>query len=174
MNGSKSSAARALAAVLVLAACTAEGSKPVATAPPPEPVQEAAVAAPEPVIPEAEVAPEVEFAPLQDAATETAVAALEMPEPEPDIDDDPGQVMDLEDAALEALLGEPGFRRAELNAQVWQYLGESCVLDVYLYSDGAAAPYRVTYFEVRADGAGAGDDQGRRCFRGLLLARADG
>ncbi len=80
--------------------------------------------------------------------------------------------MDLEGAALEALLGEPGFRREEINAQVWQYLGESCVLDVYLYSEGASAPYRVAYYEVRAEARDGGAE--RRCFRGLLLSRAAG
>ena len=80
--------------------------------------------------------------------------------------------MDLEGAALEALLGEPGFRREELNAQVWQYLGEGCVLDVYLYADDATAPYRVAHYEVRAEAVDGGAE--RRCFRGLLLSRAAG
>lgn len=184
MSCLKSSVPLALAAALALAACAAEGGKPVATAAQPEPAQEVAAAAPEPAVaetaPEAEPAPEPELMPLAEETIEAAIAALTTPEPDieddidDDIDDDPGQVIDLEGAALEALLGAPGFRREELNAQVWQYLGEGCVLDVYLYSDGLAAPYRVAHYEVRAGDGGADDARGRRCFRGLLLSRAAG
>lgn len=163
-----------LALALVLAACAADGSKPVATAPPPEP--EPVVA---PVI--AEIAPEPapepvpELEPVSEAVIEAAIAAMTPVEPttpaepvapaEPDIDDDPALLMDLDGAALEALLGAPSFSRRETGVEVWQYAGEACVLDVYLYDDGPDTPYRVTYYEVR------GDSGERQCFRDLLLAR---
>ena len=37
---------------------------------------------------------------------------------------------------VEALLGAPDFRRAEPPAELWQYRGVDCVLDIFLY-DGA-------------------------------------
>ena len=92
--------------------------------------------------------------------------------PAPPLNDDPDQVMGLDDEALEALIGPPGLRRDEHPAQVWQYRGESCVLDLFLYPDDEAEPHRVVYYEIR------GDDDGalarRRCFRALLRARAAG
>jgi hypothetical protein len=50
-------------------------------------------------------------------------------------------------ADLERQLGEPDFRRSEPPAEVWQYRGESCVLDLFLYRDGTQ--YRVVYAETR-------------------------
>ncbi|MFQ5958078.1 MAG: hypothetical protein ACE5LF_01790 [Alphaproteobacteria bacterium] len=86
--------------------------------------------------------------------------------PTPPLNDDPKQVMGLDDTALEALIGPPGLRRDEPPAQVWQYRGESCVLDVFLYPDDEAEPHRVVYYEIRGDGDGA--LARRRCFRALL------
>ncbi len=86
--------------------------------------------------------------------------------PTPPLNDDPEQVMGLDDAALEALIGPPGLRRDEPPAQVWQYRGETCVLDVFLYLDDEAQPHRVVYYEIRGDGDGA--LARRRCFRALL------
>ena len=97
----------------------------------------------------------------------TAKAPVTEPAPEPVIDDDPEQLMGLAGRALTELLGDPGFRREDADAQVWQYRGRDCVLDVYLYRDGEATPHRVTYYEFRGDGGG------RPCLRDLLLAQTD-
>ena len=48
---------------------------------------------------------------------------------------------------LSALIGAPRWSRRESPAQVWQYQGASCVLDVYLYEE-AGGP-RVFYAEAR-------------------------
>jgi hypothetical protein len=48
---------------------------------------------------------------------------------------------------LSALIGAPRWSRRESPAQVWQYQGASCVLDVYLYEE-AGGP-RVVYAEAR-------------------------
>ncbi len=92
--------------------------------------------------------------------------------PAPPLNDDPEQVMGLDDEALEALIGPPGLRRDEHPAQVWQYRGESCVLDLFLYPDDEAEPHRVVYYEIRGDGDGA--LARRRCFRALLQGRGAG
>ena len=181
---------RAAALALALAACAADGGRPAATAPATAEPAAAQPAALEPAIakpaePEAPLAPEtaavieMSIAVLTAAAPSEAAAEPAVPEPAPapPIDDDPARVMNLADAALEALLGMPGFTRAEADAQVWQYRGRDCVLDVYLYSDGLAGPYRVAYFEIRDGASGetaTGDDARRRCFGVLLRARAAG
>lgn len=108
----------------------------------------------------ASVAPAAETQPQPEA-----VARL--PEAEP-IDDDPAQLMALDRAALEALLGPPGLLREEPPAEVWLYQGTGCALHVFLYSERAGAPHRVTYYEVRGGGGGAAE---RRCLRGLLIAK---
>lgn len=62
----------------------------------------------------------------------------------------------LSAAELTHLLGVPRWTRRESPAQVWQYRGERCVLDVYLYEDGlqgdGAGP-RVVYAEAREESA---------------------
>jgi hypothetical protein len=153
----------AVVLALALTACAADTARPVASAPPPEPEPEVVIA---------EAAPEPVPEPVSEAVIEAAIAAVIPDEPpapaappEPTIDDDPAQVIDLNGAALEALLGVPSFSRRETGAQVWQYAGTACILDVYLYDDGPDTPYRVTYFEIR------GDSAERLCLRNLLLAR---
>lgn len=38
-----------------------------------------------------------------------------------------------------AALGDPNFRRRESPAEVWQYYGPGCILDLFLYDDAPAA-----------------------------------
>jgi len=45
----------------------------------------------------------------------------------------PGELRGLSDSAVVALLGEPDFRRNEVQAELWQYRAEDCVLDLFLY-----------------------------------------
>jgi len=166
-------------------------SEPVETPAAPQPIEvqpaaPAAIEAPaafEPPTPEAPLDPETlaiienaiaALSPPEATEPETAVpvaptakAPVTEPAPEPVIDDDPEQLMGLAAGALTELLGDPGFRREDADAQVWQYRGVDCVLDVYLYRDGEATPHRVTYYEFRGDGGG------RPCLRDLLLAQAD-
>ena len=146
-------------------------------------VQPAAPEAVEPPTPEAPLEPETPaiienaiaaLSPPEAAEPETAApvaptpkAPVTEPAPEPEIDDDPEQLMGLAGGALTELLGDPGLRREDADAQVWQYRGVDCVLDVYLYRDGEATPHRVTYYEFRGDGGG------RPCLRDLLLAQAE-
>lgn len=175
--------------LLALPACvTPFANKPAAPAP------VVAMAAPEaPAIAQPEAPRPAPPEPALDAETraiiETAIAALApaeqaMPEPpvieppvietmvievapEPDIDDDPGQLIGLAGPDLTELLGEPGFRREDADAQIWQYGGGDCALDIYLYRGGEAMPHRVTYYEFRGGGGG------RPCLRALLLAEAN-
>ena len=142
---------------------------PPATAPKPPPVKAARLEAPEtpreaPETPrEAPETPPIEATRLEAPETPPEAPAT------PPVNDDPSQVMGLDGPALEALLGRPGFVRAEPPAQVWQYRGKDCVLDVFLYTGAGGPSHRVTYYEVRG---GTGDPAARRrCFRALLEAR---
>lgn len=181
----------AVAAALLVAGCHATAGAPrIAAAPPavrPAPITPAAPAAP--AVPAAPAAPapdpaaasvqaEIEagppiIAPPPSESATIEVARLPAPAPPPPpstLNDDPARLMGLDAAALGALLGRPALRRVEPPAEVWQYRGERCVLDVFLYAPGAGEPHVVTYYEIRG-----GDAPGRRrCLRGLLLASGEG
>ena len=87
--------------------------------------------------------------------------------PETEIDDDPRQLIGLVPAELRDLLGEPDLVRRETPAQVWQYRGGVCVLDMVLYPE--AEGDRVTYVEAR-NLAGA-ETETRPCLHSLLRDR---
>lgn len=136
------STALIIAASLLLAACgNASNSKPAPQTelPPLEatPAPAAVVEIPDPALEEAEtvVTPEAE------------VAAVE---PEPIIvDDDPLQFINLNIHELSKLLGAPLLVRRDGNAEVWQYKGEACTLDVFLYE--SQSQLRVKYVDLRGD-----------------------
>ncbi len=44
----------------------------------------------------------------------------------------------LEGRVILAELGNPNFRRRETPAEVWQYYGPGCILDLFLYDDASA------------------------------------
>jgi hypothetical protein len=48
---------------------------------------------------------------------------------------------------LKTILGTPGFRRRDEPAEIWQYRGQGCILDVFLY-DGATGK-AVQFYSVR-------------------------
>ena len=177
----------AAAAALLVAGCHATAGAPrIAAAPPavrPAPVTPAAPAAPAVPAPDpaaASVQAEIEagppiIAPPQSEAESAPIEVARLPAPTPPpppstLNDDPSRLMGLDGAALGALLGRPALRRVEPPAEVWQYRGERCVLDVFLYAPGAGGPHVVTYYEIRGDDAPGR----RRCLRGLLLASGEG
>lgn len=95
---------------------------------------------------------------------ETAVPKPDLPE----IDDDPRQLLDMSRDDLNGFLGRPALIRRENPAEVWQYRGKGCVLDVFLYAaDGSKdSPYKVVYSEAR-DREARQTDQ-RTCLNELL------
>lgn len=68
--------------------------------------------------------------------------------PAPDFQTLKKKLIGLDSGAVSQLLGEPAFRRRDAPARVWQYRGARCVLDVFLYDEGAAA--RVRYVDLRS------------------------
>jgi len=96
------------------------------------------------------------------AATAAPVGSLPGPE----------RLAGLTGTEVSALLGPPGFVRRDPPAEVWQYRTESCVLDLFLYADGADLPLRVDYFEFR--GRTVSGVAATECYRELLVVRARG
>ena len=85
----------------------------------------------------------------------------------PQIDDDPAQLIGIDPARLDSLLGRPDLVRREPPAEIWQYRGAACIFDVFLYEE--AGTQRVTYIEARNQAAE--QTPPRPCLNGLLRAR---
>ena len=122
-----------LGASALAAACQtpAEDADPVATP---------AAETPEPAEPEPSVAEET---------------PLPVPEPEPaPPPPDPDDLLGLEPAAIQDLLGPVSLKRWEGDAQVMQFRNQHCIMDFYFYEDAPGAPFRVAYLSARLpDGA---------------------
>ncbi len=104
--------------------------------------------------------------PQPEAGPEIAPEIAALP-PEPVIDDDPARILGLGPDKLTELLGRPELTRREPPAEIWQYRGETCVFDVFLYED--AGLVRVTYLEARDEKAQRMAE--RNCLNQLLRAR---
>jgi hypothetical protein len=59
----------------------------------------------------------------------------------------PADLTGLDATQVLALLGSPDFRRSEPPAELWQYRGADCILDVFLHEDSRG--YRVVHAEWR-------------------------
>ena len=73
----------------------------------------------------------------------------------PSIDDlanDPLRFKGLTSAEVANLLGAATYRRRETPAEIWQYFGPGCVLDLFLYDENGIQ--RVSYAELRSRIAG--------------------
>jgi hypothetical protein len=120
----------------------------------------------------AAMAPQTETEPTETEPAETEPEAQTGPKvaalpPAPVIDDDPARILGLGPDRLTELLGSPELTRREPPAEIWQYRGESCVFDVFLYEEGGLA--RVTYLEARDASAQRVAERG--CLNQLLRAR---
>jgi hypothetical protein len=121
--------------------------------------------APQTAPPESQTkAPEAPAATAPQPEAEPQTAALP---PEPAIDDDPARILGLGPDKLTELLGRPELTRREPPAEIWQYRGESCVFDVFLYEE--AGLVRVVYLEARDENARRVAE--RNCLNQLLRAR---
>ena len=61
----------------------------------------------------------------------------------------------LDSSGLRKLLGAPVFTRRDDPAQLWQYRGDRCTLDIFLYQPIGGGDYRVDFFAARASGSAA-------------------
>ncbi|MCX7353970.1 MAG: hypothetical protein NTY59_03900 [Alphaproteobacteria bacterium] len=149
-----------MAALLTLPACGMVGSKDMDVAAQPAGTQSAAS-------PSAPSAPAPSSKPPP-AAVQPAPQAptASLPQPSPD------QLMGLDAQGVTRLLGQPGLKRIEGPAHVWQYANRLCVLDVVMYDDEAKRGLRVNYVELRDPTGGSAVP--RNCFRSFLKNPPDG
>lgn len=59
----------------------------------------------------------------------------------------PSELLHLSAAEVRRKLGPPDFRRQDPPAELWQYRGESCILDLFLYDRDSVL--QVTHVETR-------------------------
>ena len=68
---------------------------------------------------------------------------------------------------LRTMLGTPDFRRHDAAAEIWQYRGGGCILDLFLYRETGG--YRVSYAETRDAGLLRGAPAG--CLSTVVASR---
>lgn len=78
---------------------------------------------------------------------------------------DAARMLGLDGTGVAALLGEPAFVRRDPPAEVWQYHGTGCVLDLFLY-DEPGGGHRVAHVEARTGTAAPTPVE--PCITGLL------
>ncbi len=66
-----------------------------------------------------------------------------------------GEFTGMRATDLLALLGQPNLRRSDPPAELWQYRGTGCVLELYLYREGDAL--RVVHAETRGRSLTSGE-----------------
>lgn len=65
---------------------------------------------------------------------------------------------------VSALLGPPSFVRRDAKAEIWQYFGPGCVLDLFVYDEGGAR--RVLHHHLRSQVPGKPVEA--RCFDDIV------
>ena len=61
---------------------------------------------------------------------------------------EPSRLLGLTSGQVQQVLGRPGFQRVDASAEIWQYRGQACILDVYIYEQGSS--HVVDYWAVRS------------------------
>ena len=87
------------------------------------------------------------------------------------VDDNHQRLIGMTPTTLLAELGQPPVTRVENPAEVWQYLGTGCVLDIFLYDKGQGQS--VVHYEAR-ESASANTTDARNCFAELLRLKKAG
>ncbi len=83
---------------------------------------------------------------------------------------DPEALIGRDAGEILSALGPPQLVRRDSPAEIWQYRGESCVLDLFLYEE--SRQLRVAYLEARDWEARA--VPARSCFASVLATRKTG
>lgn len=71
----------------------------------------------------------------------------------------PDELIGRDSVGVVGALGQPTRVRKEASAQIWQYDGGSCVVDLFLYPEGSQ--HRVAYIEARDTAQGHKADAAR-------------
>lgn len=61
---------------------------------------------------------------------------------------DPSRLKGLSPLQVRAVLGKPMFTRRDAPAEIWQYRGRACTIDLFLYDEGGSQT--VTHVAVRS------------------------
>lgn len=79
----------------------------------------------------------------------------------------PEELLGMGSLSVNNLLGIPSLLRREEPAQVWQYITENCVLNIYLYK-GSISPqsFEVTYYEFHQTESAQNSDE--FCFSEIV------
>lgn len=115
-----------------------------------------------------EVAPSAAWTPtVAPAGRGSRSAAVIAPRPIPV---PPAQLIGLDRDSLMAALGAPSFVRRDRPAELWQYGGATCILDLFLYPGADGGAYTVAHVETRPR---AGDPVSEHdCVSRLITERA--
>lgn len=93
--------------------------------------------------PHASATPEIDmFGPDAMRGTSRTLAAR------PDGAVDPSALKGLSPVQVRSVLGKPVFTRRDAPAEIWQYRGRACTLDLFLYDENGAQS--VAYYAVRS------------------------
>jgi len=96
---------------------------------------------------------------------EVARAALEPERIYPD----PESLKGISANGVVGTIGKPEFIRKDQPAEIWQYRGTACTLDIFLYQSVTGAPYKVEYIETRAQTNGPTSN--KDCLASILKER---
>jgi hypothetical protein len=99
---------------------------------------------------------------LPEIATEDEAAQLAALETAPVTE--PARLKGLSPIQVKAVLGHPGFTRRDTPAEIWQYRGRACTIDLFLYDEPGGK--RVAHVALR-NGSGPVDE--KACFQELAL-----
>jgi hypothetical protein len=98
----------------------------------------------------------------------TMAAAIAAPAPPPEKGSEaggPAVLRGLSPAEVKTMLGSPGFQRRDAPAEIWQYRGRGCTLDLFIYDGGSGQT--VDHYAVRSAVPVADKD----CFDALMAER---
>ena len=98
--------------------------------------------------------------PLAKQEATPAIAPNSMPTPQ--------RMLGMSPDDLIRILGEPGFKRRDDPAEIWQYKGAGCFLDVFLYREPGGA--KVSHVDVR--GVSVVKVPGEDCVLDVLKTKA--
>jgi len=149
-------------AILMAAAVTSGcqwGDKPA----PPPPVQPAAV--PEPPAPPPPP-PEPAPLPAQKPQIAAVTGAVPAPPPPAPAGPDPKQLVGLDFAGTQHLLGQPAKQEEKPPAKVWVYNGTDCDLTIFFYADINSGVFRALTYEFKNHQATEGSDD--QCLAQLM------
>jgi len=116
-----------------------------------------------------EPGPQTEMAAALDEAAQAELAARQQAALDAQVDDDPQQFMGLDGNSITLALGQPDLIRRDGPAEVLQFRGQACVLDLFMYP-GDDQVLSVRHVELR--GASLNVDAERSCLAEMIRQRS--